>query len=241
MIGRPLVVYLLFIVLTFFGAVAQASAVEDLCPKTSKSREWAATCFEHTDSGRKIKKQFRKNLVLNRTGHAAIVITTPPELVSVNRQGKVVELKMAHLRGADFDFEPGDEKGDIVRFGYLRDRVNKSRAFKCGFYRTGKFAVLVPPVYDVCDALSEGSALVCFNCTSHCDSGDCHESDITGGEGLVINEKNEILKKIQLPSLPLCGHGSPKKTGAAECRQRSVSPIMAPEKPGDSLFNKKGN
>lgn len=241
MIGRSLTVNLLFIVLVFFGSVAQASAVEDPCPKTSKSREWAATCFEHTDSGRQIKNQFRKNLVLDRKGFAAIVITTPPELVSVNRQGKVVELKMAHLRGANFDFEPGDEEGDIVRFGYERDRLDKTPAFKCGYYRTGKFAVLVPPVYDVCDAFSEGSALVCFDCTSHCDSGDCHESDITGGEGLVINEKNEILKKIQLPSLPLCAHGSPKQTGAAKCRPRSVSPSMAPEKSGDSLFNKKGN
>ena len=241
MMARPRATHLLFIALAFFGAFAQASPLNDPCPKTSESREWAAACFERILNGRQVKKHFRNRLIFNRKGYAPIVITAPPELVSVTRQGKVVELKMAQLRGSDFDFEPGDGEGDIVRFGYPKARADKTPGFKCGFYRTGKFEILVPPIYDVCDSFNNGSALVCFDCTSHCESGDCHESDITGGEGLVINERNEVLKRIQLPSLPLCAHGSSEETTTTKCRPRPVSPFVPPEQPGDSLFNKKGN
>ncbi len=223
--ASPLVAHLLFIALIFSGSVAQASPNMDPCPRTTESREWAAACFEHTDSGRQVKQAFRKKLAFNRKEYAVIVIPAPPAIVSVNRQGKVVKLRMAHLRAAKFDFEPGDGEGDIVRFGYLTKRARKAPAFKCGFYRSGKFEVLVPPIYDVCDPFNNGSALVCIDCASHCDSGDCHESDITGDKGLVINQNNEVLRTIQLPSLPLCAHSSPKETASPLCRPRPHDPF----------------
>jgi len=219
----------------YCGACAQASQIADPCPDTRTSREWLATCFTPTATGRQVNKPLLKRIKFNRKGYAAIVITAPPELVSVNRRGQVVVLKEEHLDG--FSFEPGDGEGEIARFGYLSKSVDGKILSKCGFYRTGQFKVIIPPVYDECESFNKGSALVCVGCTSHCPSGDCHESDITGDEGLVINEKNEIIKRIQLPSLPLCSHGIRKDAHDAKCRLRPVDPFFEIEV-GESWFNK---
>lgn len=201
---------------------AQATPAQELCPYASTTREWDTSCFDLTNAQRKVKKQHRNKLAFNRQGFATIIISSPPELVAINRRGFLVELREAHL--SKFSFEPG-EKGEVARFAYATNYARKATQFRCGFYRVGHFQVLVPPVYDQCDSFSRGTALVCLGCTSHCPSGDCHETDFVGGEGLVINEKNEILRRFALPTMPLCEDSKDKGNGEKPCRPRPPDPF----------------
>ena len=198
------------------GALVNAMAADEPCPLTSKSREWSATCFDETKVGRQIKTQFRNNVVLDSEGYAAIVIKSPVELVIVNRRSNVVRLTKAHLDA--FTFEPSDSP--VARFSYLGTNAEKTGESKCGYYRRGgRFKVLVAPVYDQCDQFDEGKALVCVGCTNYCESGDCHESEFLGGEGIVIDAKNKVLKRFALPALPRCGDDNPKATASGKCHR----------------------
>lgn len=211
---QALLLRYLLIAFVSFGALLNAKAANDPCPLTSKSREWGVTCFEETKVGRQIKAQFRKNVVLDRKGYAAIVIKDPAELVIVNRRSKVVRLTKAHL--GDFTFEPSDNA--VARFGYLGPNAEKTGESKCGYYRRGgRFKVLVPPVYDQCDQFDDGKTVVCIGCANYCESGDCHVTEFIRGEGMVINTKNQVLKRFPLPSLPRCGDDSPKATAEGKC------------------------
>lgn len=125
--ARSLIRYLIIFGAVFFGAVAHAKSEDEPCPLTSKNLEWSAACFETTLAGRQVKAPYLKNIIRNRKGHAAIVITEPPELVSLDRRGKIVPLKKDYL--GDFDFEPRDAEGDIVRFGYLTKKMRTSHPF----------------------------------------------------------------------------------------------------------------
>jgi hypothetical protein len=217
---RCFVMYSMMYVASCLCSPALAAPVDDPCPKTSMSRVWSADCLATTPAGRQVKKQYLKQIILDRKGYAAIVVTPPAELLSVNRSGRVLPLERAHL--GDFDFAPGDGEGDIVQFGYLAKKGGSTTVFKCGYYRTGKhFEVLVPPVYDHCDAFKEGRALVCLDCTNHCEGGDCHETDFIGGEGLVIDQRNQVLKRFALPLLPLCSNDS----SDGKCRPRPADPF----------------
>ena len=213
---QALLMRALMIVVMAAGALANAKAAHDPCPLTSKNREWSATCFDETKVGRQIKTQFRKSVVLDKEGYAAIVIKSPAELVIVNRQSNVVRLTKAHL--AAFTFEPSDNT--VARFSYLGPNAEKTGESKCGYYRRGgRFKVLVPPVYDQCDQFDEGKAVVCIGCTNYCESGDCHETEFIGGEGIVINATNKVLKRFALPSLPRCGDDNPKATASGKCHR----------------------
>ena len=164
-----------------------------------------------------------QSVQFDRNGYAAIVITAPPELVAVNRQGKVVRVNRARLPG--FRFEPRDQSSTIARFGYVVPNAKIKHQFKCGYYQAGPFRIVAPPRYDYCDAFNEGKALVCFGCINHCENGDCHEPDLINGEALVINDRNEVIRTIQLPSLPLCSDDDPPKMNPAQCRARHADPL----------------
>lgn len=220
--SRDVLLVILFACIAFASTFAQAMPAQDLCPYASKTREWDASCFELTKTERTVKKQHRNKLVFDRKGFATLIITSPPELIAINRRGLVVELKEAHL--SKFEFEPGDE-GHLARFAYPTGQVHKAKKFRCGYYRVGQFQVLVPPVYDQCDSFNKGTALVCLGCRSHCDSGDCHVPDFVGGEGLVINENNEILRRFALPSIPLCSGDKDKASEEKPCRPRPPDPF----------------
>jgi hypothetical protein len=215
----------LIIALMLFGQLAKATPPEDPCPVTNKSRTWSAACFDTTKTGRQIKQRYRKKVVFDHQGFAAIIVVSPPELLAVDRRGLVVVLKKAHL--ANFDFEPSDN--DIARFGYFAKNGSKEKEFKCGFYRRGHFESVVAPVYDHCDSFDKGTALVCLGCTDHCESGDCHETDFVDGEGLVINESNDVLRRFPLPSVPLCGAGiagdNATQNSDQHCRARPIDPF----------------
>jgi hypothetical protein len=219
--GCTLLVRLLMIALLSSSAFATAALPAPSCPATNTSREWSAACFDTAATGRQVKKEHRSKVVFNRKGIAVIIITAPPELVAVNRRGAVINLSQAHLAG--FDFEPSD--ASITRFGYFAGNGSKKNAFKCGYYRQPRFEVIAAPVYDQCDTFSKGTALVCIGCVDHCPHGDCHETDFVGGEGLVINEKNEILRRFALPTMPLCEDSKDKGNGEKPCRPRPPDPF----------------
>jgi hypothetical protein len=209
------------------GAAAQAAPQHDPCAVTSKSRLWSAACFDATAAGRHVKQENRKHIRFGRNSVATIVIAVPPELVAVNRHGKVVKLKKAHL--ADFSFEPAQgevKRWEIARFGYDVKNASGGRDFKCGYYRTGRFDVVIPPVYDECDYFDKGKAMVCIGCSDHCPSGDCHKTDYVGGEALIINEQHAILKRFVLPTVPLCEYGR-----AAPTVSPSGEPLCRPGPP----------
>lgn len=209
-----------------FGAPARAAAAGEPCPVTSISREWSATCFDTGPGGRKVKTQFLSRVRFGRQSHAALIILSPSELVFVNRRGTLVRLQRKYLDQLDFDFEPAE--GAIGRFGYLVGKGTPALRFKCGFYRRSNYEVLVAPIYDECDSFNDGTALVCLGCKDYCDSGDCHDSNFAGGEGLVINEKHEILERFPLPSLPLCrsdAEASAVEGDSPKCRPRPPNPF----------------
>jgi len=204
------------VALMAFSTLATATPVGDPCPKTSTSLEWSAGCFEATQAGRRVMQQYMKKLVFDRKGFAAVIITSPAELVAVNRRGHVVAPSTDNLSG--FIFEPSDEV--IAQFGYVVPTVKKEGKFKCGFYRNGpEFKVMVPPVYDQCDDFFDGKALVCIGCKNYCPGGDCHRTDFIGGEGLIITAANMVLGRFPLPVLPRCPHGTAKQTKELTCRQ----------------------
>lgn len=118
-------------------------------------------------------------------------------MIAVSKTGKVTPVIKTHLR--DFVFRR--PKREIERFGYVGNYGDKDYRFKCGYYRVTKFQVLVPPVYDLCAPMNDGRALVCNDCVHNCDvsGGDCDMPNFLGREGLIINERNEILQKVELP------------------------------------------
>ncbi|QYF92254.1 hypothetical protein KY495_16005 [Massilia sp. PAMC28688] len=193
--------------------VATASGAHK-CPLTNVNRVWSGKCFDTTRAVRTVKKEFRKNLVIGRERSTSVVISNPPELVTILRNGTVLRHRYGQV--LEFDFEPTD--GETGRFGYLAKDANNETISKCGYYERAPFRVLVPPIYDQCKSFKDGHALVCIGCTSQCDSGDCHDSDFVGGQGYIINDKNEVLEEVELPALPLCSSkGSPIRAGI-NCR-----------------------
>lgn len=221
MVLRFLLHFFTVIAVSLAGTV-NATASDDPCPVTSKSLQWSSACFDTTITGRQIKKQHRRKIAFDRNGFAVIVIAAPLEMVAVNRHGTIVKLNRSHL--SNFDFEPTDD-GEIARFDYKWLYAKKTKQFKCGYYREGRFHVLVPPVYDQCDSFDKGTAQVCLGCTSHCPGGDCHENNWAGGEGLVINENNETLSRFALPSTPLCSGDKDKASEEKPCRPRPPDPF----------------
>lgn len=189
------------------GCYASSAQADEQCAKTTVNRQWSASCFEHVDSGRRVKKEFRKNIVVDRSGVAVVVIDAPAEIVAVSKRGRVVPLWEAHLSG--FGFEPSD--GEVARVSYLWKTQTGEQASKCGYFEGRHTNILVPPIYDGCESFRDGSAQVCLACTLHCPSGDCHELEFIGGEGMLINKNNEVLKRFALPTLPKCRqHGKPR-------------------------------
>lgn len=177
-------------------AATAGMARENLCPSTKKSREWSAGCFEKTAAGLQVKSQHRQNIHANGSGYAAIITGSPLEVIAVSKAGKVVPLQRKHLK--DFHFKPPES--EISRFGYVTNQGDKDYRFKCGYYRVKKFKILVPPIYDLCAQMVNGRALVCTHCVARCDSEECDKYEFFGSEGLIINDKNEVIDKIKLAS-----------------------------------------
>lgn len=169
------------------------------CPSTQSNEHWSAECFEAIGGKRRVKPQYRKNIVPNKFGKAVIIVGGPFEVLAVDRQGVVV-VPGIYVSG-DFDF-PKAEAG-IGRF---------YSGGKCGYFRSGSFEVIVPPTYEACMPFHEGTALACRDCKRYCTAGSCEDSTVVGGQGFVFDGKGRLKRQFALPELEnACG-----KDGVAE-------------------------
>lgn len=191
----------LFLALLLFGGCTYAASGPQ-CPSTQSNDQWSAECFETTGGMRRVKPQYRKNIVPNKFGKAVIDIEGPFEVIAVDSQGLVV---VPGIRtSGDFDY-PKAEAG-IGRF-YANG--------KCGYFRAGSFNVIVPPTYGECMAFHEGTALACRDCVRYCRDGSCADSSLVGGQGFVFDSKGRLRRQFPLPKLEeACG-----RVGVAEVRE----------------------
>ena len=183
----------LILALVLLGSIVHAAEAAPKCPSTQANDQWSAECFETVGEKRRVKSQYRKNIVPNKFGRAVIVIAEPFEVLAVDRQGLVVVPGIYAGGGPDY---PKAEAG-IGRFSSGR---------KCGYFRTGTFTVIVPPEYGQCQPFQEGTALACQDCVRYCRSGECEDSTLIGGQGFVFDIKGRIQRQFSLPTLEeACG------------------------------------
>ena len=183
----------LFLALLLVVGCTYATAAAPKCPSTQANGQWSAECFETAGETRRVRSQYRKNIVPNKFGRAVIVIEEPFEVLAVDRQGFVVVPGIYAGGGLDY---PKAEAG-IGRFSSGR---------KCGYFRTGSFNVIVPPNYGECQAFQEGTALACKDCMRYCRSGGCADSTLIGGLGFMFDIKGRLQRQFSLPTLEeACG------------------------------------
>ncbi len=184
---------LLVIVYVAAAAAANASTQKIACPET----EWTESCFVHSESGRRIKTQYLNRIKFQRNGFAVIRLL-PYEVVAVNKKGEVV---VPGIVSGNYDYR--DVEGGIAMFSIpAKNSTSKFNKYICGYFQISNFKIIIPPVYNRCDAFQNQKAYVCKNCRHDCI--ECNVVEYYGGEAFVINTKNEILKRITLPILPLC-------------------------------------
>jgi hypothetical protein len=184
-----------FIVLLLASYAPFASATE-LCPPTNLNVEWSAKCFERKDDSRQVRRDFIKNLRVNRFGVTTILIVEPRELVAVDRSGRVVIPGIRHT--GDFDY-PNAHLG-IGRF-YSSKKNRDEKRTHCGYFKAGRFQIIVPARFDHCEAFKDSYALACTNCVSYCTEPDCQNSVLVGGQGTMVGSDGKTRKTFALPTL----------------------------------------
>jgi hypothetical protein len=183
----------LILALALLGSCSHAVAAAPKCPSTLANDQWSADCFETVEAKRRVKPQYRKNIVPNKFGRAVIVVAEPFEVLAVDRAGLVVVPGI--YAGGDFDYPRAE--AHIGRF-----RADG----KCGYFRTDSLKVIVPTAYDECKAFHEGTALACLDCVRYCRSGECEDSTLVGGQGFVFDIKGRLQRQFSLPKLEeVCG------------------------------------
>lgn len=191
MIWRPCI-FCVWFFLTFATPWASANVNATCSPPV-----WDAACFQTSVSGRQLKPKYLPRVRFQKNGFAALAVTPEGgghEILAINRQGTVV------LSGI-FEGEPDfrEAEGGLAPF-YVRK--GEGRFSQCGYFQVSNFAVVIPPVYNICGHFYKQRAHVCVNCNFDC--GDCHTYAYYGDRAFIINRKNEILKEIALPKIPLC-------------------------------------
>lgn len=174
-----------------FCSVA-AAATEIDCPKT----EWIPGCFYESADGRRLKPEHLKRVKFQRNGFAVLTLGDG-ESVAINRKGVVV---VPGIVSGQFHYT--EAEGGIAAF-YANSRKNDdNRSSKCGYFQLSDFSVVIPPMYSICGRFYRKKAYVCVNCELDC--ADCHSYEYYGGEGFVINKKNDVLRRVTLPKIPRC-------------------------------------
>lgn len=204
-------------------AIAPARAAQP-CPSAKQGGDWSAACFAGEGSERRVKPQYLKRLAWNQHGMATILVAEPRELLAVDRSGKVVIPNIRHT--GDFDY-PAAERG-IGRFS-IADAQGKP---KCGYFAAGTFAVVVAPEYDQCQAFHDGAALACKDCVSYCRDGDCHDSVLVGGHGVVLAPDGKVVRLHTPPTLDnVCG-----QAGKASVKTHGATAVLHCQPAADSPF-----
>lgn len=158
---------------------------------------WDQACFQTSVSGRQLRPRYLTRVRFQKNGFAALSVTLKDggqEILAINRKGAVV---LSGIYNGDPDFR--EAEGGLAPF-YVRD--SKSNSSQCGYFQVSNFAIVIPPVYNICGHFYKQRAYVCVNCNLDC--GDCHSYEYYGDQAFIINRKNEILKQIALPKIPRC-------------------------------------
>jgi hypothetical protein len=168
-------------------------AAADPCPPTRSDKTWSSACFVTDEAGeRRVRPEYVKRFTASRQGVALIMVSDTPELLAVDKAGKVVIPGIRHT--GDFDF-PSPREG-LGRF----DAIVKGGGSKCGYFNARTMKVTIPAQYDQCDHFEGGVADVCNECSRHCTESECQNSIFLGGKGIKINRKGVALKRSILPT-----------------------------------------
>jgi hypothetical protein len=172
------------------------------CPPQKANADWSSRCFEGKDPVRRVKAKYLKNIGIDKNGMATIRIGSPYELLAVDRRGLVVVPNIYHV--GDFDF-PYAENG-LGRFAMKAENRAGKPVSKCGYFRAPAFKVVVPAVYDQCQAVHDGTALVCNDCVRYCTEYDCQNSVFIGGKLFVLDDSGKVIREPAPLSLAdVCG------------------------------------
>lgn len=185
----------ILLVLFLMGFVT-ASASATVKAKCSP-QQWEEACFLTSANGRQLIPRYLKRVRFQKNGFAALTVTLEDgghEILAINRKGTVV---LSGIYNGDPDYR--EAEGGLAPF-YVRD--SKSQSSQCGYFQVSNFAIVIPPVYNICGHFHKQRAYVCVNCNLDC--GDCHSYEYYGDQAFIINRKNEILKQFALPKIPRC-------------------------------------
>ncbi|MBK9577937.1 MAG: hypothetical protein IPO40_12755 [Fibrobacteres bacterium] len=163
--------------------LSQAAHAASAC--LDPSGEWSSECFETRGGQRQVKKAYRRNLRVDRSGFATLTIKSPRELVAVDRRGVVV------VSGIYFwgDFDHPNPDGGISRFSVPADSGKR----KCGYFNDTTFAVVVPAIWDNCTSFRNGEASACNGCVRYCTEVECQHSVLIGGDSsLTFDAKGNV-------------------------------------------------
>lgn len=210
-----------------FASVSCTSA--ELCPRTDQNREWSSACFEGEGTARHVKPENAKKIVANTAGYATILISDPRELVAVDRTGAVRIPGIFHT--GDFDFPSAEKK--LGRFQITINSAEGKAISKCGYFHGSTFEIAIPAIYEQCLAFSQGTAVVCNDCTKICTEPECQNSILVGGQGFMVDSRNKILQEFSLPPLDrACGGDKPgkvvkvtEKSSYLQCTSNPSSPF----------------
>lgn len=195
---RSIAGWMLFL---WIGLTCISCTSAELCPPTDRQQAWSNACFAEDGATRRVKPAHIKQIKGNAAGVTTIMITDPPELVAVDRTGAVIIPHIVHA--GDFDFP--DASAGLARFENYRGNRN-GKAAKCGYFDSSTFKVIIAPIYDHCMAAESGTVAVCLGCASYCTEPECQSSSFVGGQGLVVDKHNKILRSFTpLPLHKACG------------------------------------
>ena len=135
----------------------------------------------------------------NAAGFATLMIADPRGRVVVDRTGQITIHYPFHT--GDFDF-PHASAG----FARFQSGGAHGKPGTCGYFDGTTLHITIAPTFDHCMAAASGSATVCIDCASYCTEPECHSRTFIGGQGLVIDRHNTILRRFTPPPITqACG------------------------------------
>ena len=206
------------------GALAQS------CPATNRHIPWESACFSGQDAERFVRPEFVKNIFVNEAGVAIVEIDRPIELLAVDSQGKV---KMPHIFQTGASDFPFAVRG-LSRFLVTSTLADGSTASKCGYFDNISYKIAIPAIYDECLAFGEGTAQACNDCKRYCTESDCQSSILVGGNGVVLDSANKVVRRIEKKTLDTACNGHPpdkiillaRNQSYLQCPERATSPFQ---------------
>jgi hypothetical protein len=184
------------IVSLWFLQIIPASSSASPLELTCSNAKWTELCFEKSANIRRLKSEYINRVNFQPNGFAVLYIDAS-ESVAINRKGEVV---IPGIVSGDFDYTEAEQ--GVVAFYATKGSFNNRKSSRCRYFQLSNFRIVVPPIYNIWSRFHKQKAYVCIDCELDCV--DCHNFDYFGGEGFIINKRNQILKRISLSKIPRC-------------------------------------